>query len=262
MAAPRRNRDYSGPSVDGFVSYIELALDKVASFDAYPFSLPAVRALQQRLKLDPFVTIFVGENGSGKSTLIEGLALALGYNAEGGTKNFNFATRRSESALHQALRVARSHRRPRTGFFLRAESFFNVATNIEELGVGEFYGGKSLHEQSHGESFMALVQNRFGPSGFYILDEPEAALSPTRQLELLRHMRQLCRQGSQFVLATHSPLLMAYPGARLYQITPQGVERRALEDTEHYRVTLRFLQQPTKSIEELFADIDGKTSSS
>jgi predicted ATPase len=255
--ATRRTAPAERPR-EPFVSWLELDRSRVASADEYPFSLPCVAALSKRLPLDPYVTFFVGENGSGKSTLVEALAVALGYNAEGGTKNFNFSTRASESSLGKSLRVARSSRQPRAGFFLRAESFFNVATNIEQLGVLEFYGGRSLHEQSHGESFMTLIRERFKPSGLYILDEPESALSPTRQLDLLREMRRHCRQGSQFIIATHSPLLLAYPNACIYEVSKKGLSRILYEDTEHYRVTLEFLERPRQRLEELFADIDVK----
>src|SRR5205085_2393360 len=148
---------------------------------------------------------------TGKSTLIEAIAVAAGFNAEGGTKNFRFSTRSSESDLNEALVLARGVKRERDGFFLRAESLFNVATEIESLGVLGYYGGRSLHEQSHGESFLALVGNRFGGAGLYILDEPEAALSPSRQLALLKIVDHLVQNmRSQFIIATHSPILMAY----------------------------------------------------
>jgi predicted ATPase len=162
---------------------VSLRREDVPDFDAYPFSMPAVRALS-RLDLSTPVTLLAGENGSGKSTLIEALAVAVGFNPEGGSRNMSVATRPSHSELHEYLRVERGTRRERTGYFLRAESFFNVATHIEELDaepelgrrIADSYGGTSLHEQSHGESFLSLVMNRFGPSGLYILDEPEAAL--------------------------------------------------------------------------------------
>lgn len=178
-----------------FVSRIALQRDQVDAFDRYPFSLPAVRTLEQ-IELHPKVTYFVGENGSGKSTLLEAIAVSLGFNAEGGSKNFNFGTRRSHSDLHKYLRVAKGIRRPRDGFFLRAESFFTVATEIENLDrepapsppIINSYGGRSLHEQSHGESFLALMTQRFGGQGIYLLDEPEAALSPQRQLAVLSRM--------------------------------------------------------------------------
>jgi predicted ATPase len=224
----------------------------VPSFDHYPFAIAAVRHLDQ-LELDPKATFFVGENGSGKSTLLEAIAIAVGFNAEGGSKSFKFSTRSSESDLSKYLRVARSARRERDGFFLRAEALFNAATYMEEIGVQ--YGGKSLHEQSHGESFLALVQHRFGGDGLYLLDEPEAALSPTRQLSLLRIMHQLVeRSGSQFIIATHSPILLAYPGARIYHFGEQGIAQVAYEDTEHFRVTRDFLAARERYFKHLFEE--------
>jgi predicted ATPase len=243
-------------TAEHYVLALKLRRDKVASFDFYPFSLPAIRHLNS-LELHPTVTFIVGENGSGKSTLLEAIAVAAGFNAEGGTKNFRFQTRGSHSSLHEHLRLIKSARRPRDGFFLRAESFFNVATEIERLDdepsfgppIIDSYGGRSLHEQSHGESFFALMNNRFGGQGFYVLDEPEAALSPTRQLAMITRMHQLVRDRSQFVIATHSPILMAYPNAWIYQITAQGLERVALEDTEHYVVARRFLNDPKRQLD-------------
>lgn len=171
----------------------------------------------------------------------------------GGSKNFKFATRSSESDLCRCLRLVRGARQPTTGYFLRAESFFNVATEIEKLGVDDAYGG-SLHEKSHGESFLALVENRFGPEGLYILDEPEAALSPSRQLVLLRHIHLLIRDGSQFLIATHSPILLAFPGALLYQVSETGIDTVEYEETEHYRLTREFLLRRELFFRELFAD--------
>jgi predicted ATPase len=205
------------------------------------------------------MTFFVGENGSGKSTLLEAIAVSVGFNAEGGTKNFRFGTRASHSDLHEHLRVAKGIRRPKDGFFLRAESFYNVATEIEKLDaepsfgppVGASYGGRSLHEQSHGESFLALVTNRFGGQGLYILDEPEAALSPQRQLAVLSRLHDLVRDGSQFIIATHSPILMAYPDAWIYEFSREGIRRIAYEETEHYLVTRDFLANPQRMLQVL-----------
>lgn len=235
----------------GFILSATLLREKVASFGVYPFNLPAIRPLET-LPLHRAVTFLVGENGSGKSTLLEGLAVALGFNAEGGSRNFNFATRASHSELGRHLRIARSHRRPRTNYFLRAESFYNVATEIERLDMNEAYGGTSLHEQSHGESFLALVLNRFGPEGLYLLDEPEAALSPARQLTLLARMHQLIRQGSQFIIATHSPILMAYPDATILALGENGLAPVRYEDTEHYLLTRQFLNNPQGILRQLF----------
>jgi len=246
-----------------FISRITLRRDTVASFDAYPFNLPVLRGLEQ-VDMHPRVTFLVGENGSGKSTLLEAIAVAMGFNAEGGSKNFSFGTRASHSVLHEHLRIAKGFRRPRTGFFLRAESFFNVATNIEQLDaepgfgppVGSFYGGKALHEQSHGESFLALLQHRFGPQGLYILDEPEAALSPQRQLAVLSRLHDLVLEGSQFIIATHAPILMAYPDAWIYQLGARGLEKVALEQTAHYQVTRDFLADPQRMLRTLLARDD------
>jgi predicted ATPase len=239
---------------------LRLLREEVESFEAYPFALPAFHGLDV-LEFHPAVTFLIGENGSGKSTLLEALAMACGFNPEGGTRNFNFATRASHSGLHKALRLVRGPRRPKDGFFLRAESFFNVATEIERLDddrdlpvppsgppVIHSYGGRSLHEQSHGESFFALVMERFGGQGLYLLDEPEAALSPTRQMALLSRMHDLVRDRSQFVIATHSPIVMAYPDARIYLLADQGIRQVPYEATEHYRVTRDFLANREKML--------------
>ena len=187
-----------------FIDYVELLPDRVDDSSRYPFSIPSLRNLG-RLSLDPRVTFFVGENGSGKSTLLEAIAVASGFNPEGGTRNFNFATRESHSDLCDCIRLSRRPRRIRDsdGFFYRAESFFNVATQIDVLGVQRSYGGGSLHEQSHGESFLSLVVNRLSGNGLYLLDEPESALSPQRQLTFPSAMGQLIKNGSQFVISPH-----------------------------------------------------------
>lgn len=238
-----------------FVRSVALRRDKVESFDQYPFCLPVVKTLN-RIDLHPTVTFFVGENGSGKSTLLEAIAVSLGFNAEGGTKNFRFGTRRSHSVLNEYLRIAKGIKRPRDGFFLRAESFFNVATEIENLDaepssgppIINSYGGRSLHEQSHGESFLALMLERFGGQGVYILDEPEAALSPQRQLAVLSRMHDLVLDNSQFIVATHSPILMAYPDARIYRCDADGLNQVAYQDTDHFRVTRDFLANPDRML--------------
>jgi len=210
--------------------------------------------------LDPAVTFIVGENGSGKSTLLEAIAVGSGFNAEGGTRNFNFATRASHSALHRYLRVARGIRKPTDGFFLRAESFFNVATVVEDLGLhvspwgAKHYGENSLHEQSHGESFLKIIMNRFLGNGLYILDEPEAALSPSRQFAILVRMRQLIEQGSQFIIATHSPIIMSYPGALIYGLSEEGLRSVRYEETEHFMLTRQFMDDPKRFLERLFGD--------
>jgi predicted ATPase len=238
-----------------YVREVKLRRDKVTSFDQYPFSLPVIRGLES-LELHPAVTFLVGENGSGKSTLLEAVAVAWGFNPEGGTKNFRFQTRASHSVLHEYLRLVKGVHRPRDGFFLRAESFFNVATEIERLDdapggppIIDSYGGRSLHQQSHGESFFSLMMNRFGGQGFYVLDEPEAALSPSRQLAIISRMHELVQARSQFIIATHSPILMAYPHARIYEITADGLRRVSYEQTEHYVVAKRFLNDSKRQLE-------------
>lgn len=234
---------------------VRLLRDKVPSFDQFPFSLPAVCKLDT-VVLHPSVTFIVGENGSGKSTLLEAIAVALGFNPEGGTRNFNFATRASHSDLHKFLRLSKGIRRPRDGFFLRAESFFNLATNIEHLDaepaasppVINSYGGRSLHEQSHGESFFALLMNRFGGKGLYILDEPEAALSPSRQMAMISRMHDLIQDRSQFIIATHSPIIMAYPDAYIFVLSPDGIKQVRYTETDHYQVTKEFLNNHKKML--------------
>lgn len=234
----------------------QIGLNRALPENTYWAKLPAVQHLAaQPLTLTRPVTLLVGENGVGKSTLIEAIAVRLGFNAEGGTKNFNFATRETHAALYDYLDLGRGPYRPRDGFFLRAESFYNVATNIDELDEGApvnlhdlpiiaRYGGRSLHEQSHGESFLALVRNRLGGQGMYVFDEPEAALSPTSLMELLGHIHRLEQADSQLVIATHSPVLMTYPGAQVLYIDETGIRPVDYRQTSHYQLTRRFLENP------------------
>jgi predicted ATPase len=238
-----------------FIHGFRLDREIVPSFEEYPFSIPAIKSMD-RVKLHPSVTFFIGENGSGKSTLIEALAVKNRFNPEGGSRNFDFATRASHSILSDHLVLQRSHRRPTDGYFLRAESFFNVATQIEKLDeqpdagrkLGPSYGDRPLHEQSHGESFFALLTNRLYGDGLYIFDEPEAALSPMRQMSMLVLMKGLVDNGAQFIIATHSPILLAYPDALIYQMSPEGMEAVPYTETEHYRVTRDFLNRPDKML--------------
>lgn len=252
----RQRKSTTGP----YLLHMELLRDRIADPERYPFNLPAVRALNV-LPFHPQCTFLVGENGSGKSTLIEAIAVASGLNAEGGSVNFTFATRATHSPLGECIRLSKALGRPRDSYFLRAESFYNVATEIERLDQGpggppiiDGYGGRSLHEQSHGESFFSLFKSRFRDHGLYLLDEPEAALSPTRALEFLVLMHDSIRRGCQFVIATHSPILMAYPEARIHLLDGQGIRDVAYTDTEHYRVTRRFLSDPRRAIEALLGE--------
>ena len=224
---------------------------------SYLRRLPPVRYLMagRELRFDRPVTFLVGENGSGKSTLLEAIAVACGFNPEGGTRNFRFATRETHSELGEYLTPVRKGYH-RDGFFLRAESFYNVASNIDEMDEGgglgarviDSYGGVSLHRQSHGESFLALVKNRFGGEGLYLLDEPEAALSPSRLLTLLCEVHRLVEHDSQLIIATHSPILMTYPNARLYQLGEEGIQTVDYQETEHYQLTKRFLDEPERML--------------
>ncbi len=227
----------------------------------YPYNLKVLDGLK-KLELDEKVTFIVGENGSGKSTLIEAIAIAYGFNPEGGSINFNFSTRNSSSELYENIMVRRTLNRAKDGYFLRSESFYNVATNIEELDsqpaysakIIESYGGKSLHEQSHGESFLSLFLNRFGGNGFYILDEPEAALSGDRQLVFLSRMHELVRNNSQFIIATHSPIILSYPNATIYEIGENGLQKVAYEDTEQYSFMKMFINNYPKILDEIMKD--------
>jgi len=230
-----------------FLRHLELK-EPHAEATAYPMSLPVVQGLG-RLEFHPKVTFLVGENGTGKSTLIEAVAIKAGFNPEGGTKNFTGSTRPSESQLHQHLTLARGTTRETGGFFLRAETMFNVATEAEKYQQS---GWALLHEKSHGEAFLWVMSNRFRDRGLFILDEPEAALSPSRQLACLRIIHDLTKVGGQFVIATHSPILMAYPDAWIYELGEHGVQRTVFEETEHYRVTRDFMQNPERMLRVLF----------
>ncbi len=231
--------------------------------NSYLYYVPAVRHLLKtgQLEFSKSVTFLVGENGTGKSTLLEAIAVACGFNPEGGSRNFSFSTRNTHSELHEVLRVIRSAY-PRDGFFLRAESLYNAASYIDDLD-GELpeefriatksYGG-SLHTKSHGESFLALVQNRFSGNGIYLLDEPEAALSPMRLMTLLCEIDELVKKDSQFIIATHSPILMAFPGAEILEISEDRMRSVPYKETEHYSVTRRFLEHPEQMLRYLLGE--------
>jgi predicted ATPase len=237
-----------------FLRSVKLEREKVPSFSKYPFCLEAVRNLFE-LHLHPKVTFIVGENGTGKSTILEAIAIAYGFNPEGGTKNLNFSSMETHSTLHNYIRIVKGVKRPIDGFFLRAESFYNVATNIDQLddeGMGpkiiDSYGGKSLHQQSHGESFLSLFLNKFREKSLYILDEPEAALSPMRQMTMVSRIHELVEEGSQFIIATHSPIIMAYPDALIYQIQEE-FKIVQYEETEHYQIMRSFLTNRQKMLD-------------
>jgi predicted ATPase len=241
-----------------FLRWVELDADLPTA--GYPFTLPVVAALRSagRLRLDPRVTFLTGDNGTGKSTLIEAIAVAAGFNPEGGTVNFRFSTRSSESSLGRYLRLVRSPGKPRTGFFLRAESFYNVATEVDRLATGggpnlhDRYGGRSLHERSHGESFLDLATHRFGPHGLYVLDEPESALSVPGCLALIARIHDLVAAGSQFVIATHSPVLLAVPNALILRLSDDGVITEVdFDDADPVALTRSFLADPERFLRQL-----------
>ena len=229
----------------------EIRMSRPPARRSYPFSVPAIAALDV-LEVGPGVTFFVGENGSGKSTLVEAVAIRAGLNPEGGSRNLTFSTRSTESDLHRSLDLV-WHRQPTTAFFLRAETFYNTATAYEEAEIDGF------HERSHGESFLAAFAGRpplVRPGAFVVMDEPESALSVNGQLKLMRAMHVLVDQGSQFVVATHSPILLSFPDAVIYELGPDGIDRIDYEDTDAYRLTKSFLDRPERFLHHLFADDD------
>lgn len=240
-----------------FVRAIQKSDTPLDEKDAYIKAIPAVAKLDT-LSFEKEVSFFVGENGSGKSTLLEAIAVNFGFNAEGGTKNYNFRTSDTHSGLYRCLTLVKGALRPRDGYFLRAESFYNAASYFDEVNedglLSYSYGGRSLHAQSHGESFLSLALNRFSAKGFYILDEPEAALSPSRQLALLCRIHDLVNEGSQFIIATHSPILMAYPGADIFLLDENGISKTDYKSTEHYQLTKRFLDDPGRMLATLLSE--------
>jgi predicted ATPase len=234
---------------DNFIKGVRVGEDIDAS--SYPFSIPSVKAIES-LELTSPVTFLVGENGSGKSTIIESIAIAAGFNAEGGTKNYNFTSQDTASSLFKNITLIRGMSREKWGYFLRAESFYTTA-NYAESGTWPgpiLFEGKHIHEQSHGEAFMSIVQE-FTP-GLYIFDEPESALSPQRQLALLVAIDKLVKQGSQFIIATHSPILLAYPSATIYELSSEGIERVKYDDVEHVILSKNFLNDPEQYLRRLF----------
>lgn len=216
---------------------------------SYLRDIPSLSGVEE-LGFSRAVTFFVGENGSGKSTLLEAMAVAYGFNPEGGTRNYNFSTRDSHSPLHEALRLAKGARRAMHGYFLRAESFYNVATQ-EESYVDPGHPSKGYHLRSHGESFLAIAQEYLRPGGIYFFDEPEAALSPQRQMTLLLEIHRCAQAGAQFFIVTHSPILLALPGAEILTFDQGPVHPCAYEETESYQVTKMFVNGREKILKEL-----------
>lgn len=221
-----------------FIQRLSIDWNKIEQ-SSYLRKIEAIKDLEDLVFEKP-ITFFVGENGSGKSTLLEALAVAYGFNPEGGTKNYSFSTYDSHSQLYEAIRVSKGFRKAKWGYFLRAESFYNVATKEEEY-ADIAHPSEKYHEKSHGESFLALAQNQLRPDGLYLFDEPEAALSPQRQLTLLMEICSCAKQGSQFIIVTHSPILLGIPDAQIVSFDDGTVHNCEYEETESYKVTEMFI---------------------
>ncbi len=236
---------------DLFIQRLSIDWNKIAR-NSYLREIDAIKGVEE-LVFDKPVTFFVGENGSGKSTLLEALAVAYGFNPEGGTKNYVFSTYDSHSQLHEAIRISKGYRKASWGYFLRAESFYNVATQEEEYADID-HPSKKYHEKSHGESFLALAQNQLRPNGLYIFDEPEAALSPQRQLTLLMEIHACAKQGSQFIIVTHLPILLGIPDAQIVSFDDGKIHNCEYEDTESYKVTEMFINNREFLLDRLLSD--------
>lgn len=226
--------------------------------DDYVRNIPAL-CRTEAVKFGKRITFLTGENGCGKSTLLEGIAVACGLNPEGGTRNFRFSTRDTHSKLGEAIRLTRGIARPKDTFFLRAESFYNVASQIDDYeregrGYLKYYGGKSLHEQSHGESFLALASNRFKGDSLYLLDEPEAALSPQRQLTLFMIIAKLAAQGTQFLIATHSPILLGIPDAEIFSLDGDSIAAISYEEAGCCQVMEMFMNHRKQLVQRMLAE--------
>lgn len=234
-----------------FLKSVTILKEKITNTKDYPFSLPLIKN-NEVIQFSANVTFFVGENGSGKSTLLEAIAYQCGFNTAGGGRNNYHYVEASEAALGDYVRLSWLPKIT-NGFFMRSESFYQFATHIDEVGALDSYGGKSLHCQSHGESFLSLFKNRFGKKAIYLLDEPEAALSPARQLSLLTIIKELSN-FSQFIIATHSPILLGYPDAQIISFDHDQLTEINYEDTDHYQITRRFLENRSKILKELFED--------
>ena len=233
----------------------EAAIDwDVVPRDSYLRDISALKGFS-RLAFESNVTFFAGENGTGKSTLLEGIAVAYGYNPEGGTQNYRFSTYQDVSELEEAIRLVKGYRKRNSGYFFRAESFFNVAT-VTNLQYNDDGRLPDYHAQSHGESFLSFLQDE-AREGVYLMDEPEAALSPQRQLTLMRHIYYMAMEGSQFIIATHSPILLGLPGAQILNFSDEGIQPIRYEETESYQITKLFLERRRQMLDELFKDAEG-----
>lgn len=241
-----------------FLRKLELLRNEEINEKQYPFVIPSIRSLEE-LHFHQPVTFFVGENGSGKSTLLEGIADKCGFHTAGGGRNNVYDVDAVQADLSNYIRLSWLPK-VTNGFFLRAEAFHHFATYVDELykegnEILQYYGGNSLHHQSHGEAFLSLFLHRFHEKAIYLLDEPEAALSPMKQLALLKIINDLTKKGNvQFIIATHSPILLGYLDATLYYFGDGGIKEIAYEETEHYQITNYFLQYREKMLQELFRE--------
>lgn len=234
-----------------FIQSLSIDWNKIED-DSYLREIEAINKLKEVVFEKP-ITFFVGENGSGKSTLLEALAVSYGFNPEGGTKNYSFSTFDSHSGLYNAIRISKGFRKAKWGYFLRAESFYNVAT--KELEYSDWaHPSEKYHEKSHGESFLALTQNHLRPNGLYLFDEPEAALSPQRQLTLLMEIYSCAKEGSQFIIVTHSPILLGIPDAQILSFDDGIVHKCEYEDTQSYKVTEMFINNRKILLERLLSE--------
>lgn len=221
----------------------------------YPFNIPLIKNLKH-IDFHPDVTFFVGENGVGKSTVIESIAVSMGYNAEGGNKNVNFSTKDTTSPLSKYIKAIKSYKKPKDGYFLRAESLYNVASYMDTIAPEEYqgYGGKSLHSRSHGEAFLSVLMDKLKGNGLYILDEPEAALSPSKLIKTLKIIDNLVKAKSQFIISTHSPILLAYPNAKILEFTEYGIEEVKYTETSNYSLTRRFLNNYEEELKRILGN--------
>ena len=240
------------PSNELYITGLKLRWDSIAE-DSYLRNIEAIKAIDE-LRFHPPVTFFVGENGSGKSTLLEAVAIACGFNPEGGTKNYSFSTYDSHSELCDALTLIRGYRKAEWGYFLRAESFYNVATKEAEYTEEDESKAKHLHRKSHGESFRETAQDNFRPHSLNLIDEPEAALSPQRQLTMFLEIYRCAQAGAQFIIVTHSPILTAIPGAEILSFDDGSIHPVQYEETGCYQITSMFINQRENLIRQLLEE--------